>query len=133
MKTITKTLLAALMLLAISCKKESNTIQSSGNTGESTTQTLSSDASELGAGAVKIGKQVWKIKNLNVSHYRNGDPIPQVKNNAKWAALTTGAWCWYNNDSANGAVYGKLYNWYAVNDPRGLAPEGWHIPSDGEW
>src|SRR5262249_47959916 len=64
---------------------------------------------------------------------RNGDKIPQVKGKAAWESLTTGAWCWYNNDSATGAVYGKLYNWYAVNDPRGLAPAGWHVPSDAEW
>jgi uncharacterized protein (TIGR02145 family) len=73
-------------------------------------------------------------KNLNVSKYKNGDIIPQVTDGTQWANLTTGAWCWYNNDSATyAATYGKLYNWYAVNDPRGLAPEGWHVPSDGEW
>lgn len=72
-------------------------------------------------------------QNLNVSRYRNGDIIPQVTDPTQWANLTTGAWCYYNNDSANRAVYGKLYNWYAVNDARGLAPEGWHVPSDGEW
>jgi uncharacterized protein (TIGR02145 family) len=82
---------------------------------------------------VKICNQTWTKKNLNVSRYRNGDIIPQVTDPTQWANLTTGAWCYYNNDSANGAVYGKLYNWYAVNDPRGLAPEGWHVPSDGEW
>jgi uncharacterized protein (TIGR02145 family) len=82
---------------------------------------------------VKIGSQVWTKENLNVSKYRNGDVIPQVTDPTQWANLTTGAWCYYNNDPANGAVYGKLYNWYAVNDPRGLAPDGWHIPSDAEW
>jgi uncharacterized protein (TIGR02145 family) len=82
---------------------------------------------------VKIGNQVWTKENLNVSKYRNGDVIPQVTDPAQWANLTTGAWCYYNNDPANGAIYGKLYNWYAVNDPRGLAPEGWHVPSDAEW
>jgi len=83
---------------------------------------------------VNIGAQTWMQKNLNVSKYKNGDIIPQVTNATQWAALTTGAWCWYNNDSATyAATYGKLYNWYAVNDPRGLAPEGWHMPSDGEW
>jgi uncharacterized protein (TIGR02145 family) len=72
--------------------------------------------------------------NLNVSTYRNGDPIPKVTNAATWAGLTSGAYCYYQNDSATyAAVYGKLYNWYAINDPRGLAPEGWHIPSDFEW
>ena len=82
---------------------------------------------------VKICDQIWMAKNLDVAHYRNGDIIPQVTDPTEWANLTTGAWCWYNNESSNGAVYGRLYNWYAVNDPRGLAPEGWHVPSDGEW
>jgi uncharacterized protein (TIGR02145 family) len=83
---------------------------------------------------VSIGTQVWKTKNLDVANYRNGDAIPQVTDPAQWGNLTTGAWCWYNNDSATyGATYGRLYNWYAVNDPRGLAPAGWHVPTDGEW
>jgi uncharacterized protein (TIGR02145 family) len=82
---------------------------------------------------VQIGSQVWTTKNLDVATYRNGDPIPQVTDNDAWDALTTGAWCYYANSSAIGSVYGKLYNWYAVVDPRGLAPEGWHIPSVAEW
>ncbi len=82
---------------------------------------------------VNIGTQTWIQKNLNVSRYRNGDIIPQVTDATQWANLTTGAWCWYNNDSVNYSKYGKLYNWYAVNDSRGLAPEGWRVPSDGEW
>ena len=78
--------------------------------------------------------QSWMTKNLDVATYRNGDPIPKVTDNAAWAALTTGAYCYYNNDSATyAATYGKLYNWYAVNDSRGLAPEGWHIPTDFDW
>ena len=68
-----------------------------------------------------------------MTHYRNGDVIPQVTDPAAWTALTTGAWCYYNNDPSNELVYGKLYNWYAVNDSRGLAPTGWHIASDSEW
>ena len=82
---------------------------------------------------IVIGTQQWMEKNLDVLTYRNGDIIPQVTDPTAWAALTTGAWCYYNNDVANGAIYGKLYNWYAVNDPRGLAPTGWHVPSDAEW
>lgn len=82
---------------------------------------------------VTIGTQEWTSENLNVEHYRNGDLIPQVQNKNEWLNLTTGAWCYYNNDSANGKTYGKLYNWFAVNDSRGLAPEGWHIPGDTEW
>jgi uncharacterized protein (TIGR02145 family) len=82
---------------------------------------------------IQICDKIWNKRNLDVDHYRNGDPIPQVTDSTEWANLTTGAWCYYNNDPTNGEVYGKLYNWYAVNDLRGLAPEGWHIPTDEEW
>jgi uncharacterized protein (TIGR02145 family) len=91
---------------------------------------------------VTIGTQVWQSSNLDVTTYRDGTPIPQVTDPTAWANLTTGAWCYYNNDPANGAIYGKLYNWYAVagihdNDPNTpnkiLAPEGWHVPTDSEW
>jgi uncharacterized protein (TIGR02145 family) len=89
--------------------------------------------SKFGLSSVAIGSQIWTNKNLDVTTYRNGDPIPQVTDPTAWAGLTTGAWCYYNNDPANGAIYGKLYNMYAVKDSRGLAPQGWHIPSDAEW
>lgn len=82
---------------------------------------------------VKLNNQEWTTKNLNVTKYRNGDVIPQVQDATQWAALTTGAWCYYSYQTANGTVYGKLYNWYAVNDPRGLAPTGWHIPTNDDW
>lgn len=82
---------------------------------------------------VTIGSQIWTARNLDVSTYSNGDVIPQVQDQAAFALLTTGAWCYYNNDASNGPVYGKLYNGYAVNDPRGLAPVGFHIASDSEW
>jgi len=82
---------------------------------------------------VSIGNQEWMAENLNVEHYRNGDIIPQVQDTDDWFKLTTGAWCYYENNSENGKYYGKLYNWYAVNDSRGLAPKGWHIPCDAEW
>lgn len=85
---------------------------------------------------VTIGTQVWMTKNLNVDKFRNGDPIPQAKTSEEWyraAENKQPAWCYYENDTANGAKYGKLYNWYAVSDSRGLAPVGYHIPSDAEW
>ncbi len=82
---------------------------------------------------IQIGIQKWASENLDVAFYRNGNPIPQVTDSVAWAALTTGAWCYYINDSTQGNKYGKLYNWYAVTDPRGLAPQGWHIPTDAEW
>jgi uncharacterized protein (TIGR02145 family) len=72
-------------------------------------------------------------RNLDVTTYGNGDPIPEVTDPTAWSNLTTGAWCWYNNDAANGAIYGKLYNWYAATDSRGLCPTGWHLPTDAEW
>ena len=83
--------------------------------------------------SVTIGTQIWTKKNLDVSTYRNGDTIPQATDHNQWINLTTGAWCYYNNDPANGGIFGKLYNAYAVLDPRGLAPEGWHIPNNSEW
>lgn len=82
---------------------------------------------------IVIGTQELMVKNLEVVTYRNGDPIPQVTDASAWSLLTTGAWCYFNNDSTNGSKYGKLYNWYAVNDARGLAPQGWHISTDSEF
>lgn len=88
------------------------------------------------AQTVTIGKQVWTTKNLNVDKFRNGDPIPQAKTDEEWERASDNnqpAWCYHDNDTNNGEKYGKLYNWYAVNDPRGLAPLGYHIPTDAEW
>ncbi len=89
---------------------------------------------------VQIGPQIWMKENLKVSKCRNGDPIGEVSNQSQWAAIWNGgnqtgqaAWCYYNNDAANNTTYGKLYNWYAVADPRGLCPIGWHVPSDHDW
>ena len=82
---------------------------------------------------VKIGEQWWMAENLKVTHYRNGDAIPNVTNDTTWSDLTTSAYCNYNNNSSNATTYGRFYNWYAVNDSRNIAPTGWHVPSDAEW
>jgi len=85
---------------------------------------------------VTIGTQVWMKENLNVSTFRNGDPIPEVKTDEEWKrACDEGkpAWCYYDYDPKNGTKYGKLYNWYAVSDSRVLAPSGYHVPTDEEW
>lgn len=85
---------------------------------------------------VKINQQTWLGQNLNVSHFRNGDPIPEVRTDEEWEKAGNEhkpAWCYYENSTAQGKTYGKLYNWYAVNDPRGLAPKGYHIPTDQDW
>lgn len=83
--------------------------------------------------SVTICGMKWMDKNLDVTTYRNGDTIAYVTDPVAWAALSTGAWCYSNNDPSTNATYGKLYNWYAVNDPRGLVPAGWHLPSNAEW
>jgi uncharacterized protein (TIGR02145 family) len=85
---------------------------------------------------IKIGTQTWDATNLAVTHFRNSDPIPHAPTTEEWEKagnLGKPAWCFYNNDSANDKKYGKLYNWYAVNDKRGLAPEGRHVSTDTEW
>lgn len=82
---------------------------------------------------IKIGNQWWLKENLRVTRYRNGQTIPNVTDKNTWQVLSTGAYCCYNNDEGTVATYGLLYNWYAVNDGRHLAPWGWHIPSDEEW
>lgn len=107
-----------------------------GQQKESATTTLDYGYGTADAPVVKIGSQVWMGKNLNVDRFANGDPIPEAKTNDEWKRAGVNdqpAWCYHNNDPANGRTYGKLYNWHVVNDPRGLAPKGWHIPSDGEW
>lgn len=86
--------------------------------------------------SVKIGDQIWMTENLNVDRFRNGDPIPEARTDEEWEKAgdnSMPAWCYYENNSENGAVFGKLYNWFAVMDSRGLAPEGQHIPNDREW
>jgi uncharacterized protein (TIGR02145 family) len=82
---------------------------------------------------VQIGDQTWMSENLRTSRYSNGDPIPNIVSSSEWAACTSGAWCTYENDAANEAIYGKLYNWYAVADSRNVCPTGWRVPSDLDW
>lgn len=85
---------------------------------------------------IKHGMQEWTANNLNVTRFRNGDLIPEARTKDEWIDLGSKgkpAWCYYDNDSVIGKTLGKLYNWYAINDPRGLAPEGWHIPVNQDW
>jgi uncharacterized protein (TIGR02145 family) len=125
MKKLTLILSAVLMatMIVISCGGGgSNEIESSNKTESSN--------------EVTIGKQVWMTQNLNVDKFRNGDPIPEAKTAEDWKKAGENrepAWCYYNNNPDNGDRYGKLYNWFAVNDPRGLAPKDWKIPSDEDW
>ena len=116
------TILFCLILFITACGPSSSKTDEGSTTATSDAETEAS-----------IGKQVWTTKNLDVTKYRNGDAIPQVQDKNAWAKLKTGAWCYFENNTANGTTYGKLYNWFAVNDTRGLAPKGYHMPTDAEW
>jgi len=83
---------------------------------------------------VKVGSQCWMTENLKTTKYRNGINIPNITGDYQWANDLTGAYCCYNNDCGTyNVIYGKLYNWYAINNSNGLCPTGWHVPSDDEW
>jgi uncharacterized protein (TIGR02145 family) len=82
---------------------------------------------------VTIDTQTWMREDLRVTKYRNGDPVPEVLLNSDWTGLSTGAWSWNDHNPEKDIPFGKLYNWYAVNDSRGLCPSGWHVPPDAEW
>ncbi|MFZ4401702.1 MAG: fibrobacter succinogenes major paralogous domain-containing protein [Bacteroidales bacterium] len=82
---------------------------------------------------VSIGNQTWMKQNLKVTHYCNGDNIPNIIENETWYNLSTGAYCCYNNDESYSIIYGKLYNFYTVTDSRNLCPNGWHVPNNAEW
>jgi uncharacterized protein (TIGR02145 family) len=124
--------------LSVRCLKDySKTLTTNNNQlNESSSKTSDLDNSSTRYNQVTIGNQIWMTQNLNVDKFRNGDPVPHAKTNEEWIKAGINkqpAWCYYKNDPANEAITGKLYNWYAVNDPRGLAPEGWHIPTQVEW
>jgi len=82
---------------------------------------------------VQIGNQIWMTENLRVSRYRNGDSIPNITNDEEWERIETSAWCNWNNDPESDSKYGKLYNWFTLDEKRNLAPEGWHVASYKEW
>jgi hypothetical protein len=126
-----------LFLFLFSCKEKKGkpVVQSNQNTSSFSTiksgTLIDSEGNSYNTVVMCDGKE-WMTENLSVSFYRNGDTIPYVEDPVAWSNLTTGAWTYYNNDYQYGRVFGKLYNWYAVNDSRGLAPEGWRIPNEEE-
>ncbi len=132
-----------LILISIinGCKKDSN---SPGNSTNGKTKALFNPTLTYGTvtdqdgntyKTIVIGTQTWMAENLRTTKYRNGDPIPQDTSKAIWQSLTSGAYCSYNNikNADTIATYGRLYNWYTVNDSRDIAPTGWHVPSDSDW
>ncbi len=124
-----------LILVFSSCKKQgctdpnANNYNSSANEDNGNCTYSLMDIEGNSYGAKTIGNQIWMTENLKVKKYSNGDAIPQVQDPLEWKQLTTGAWCYYENDPSKGI----LYNWYAVNNYRCLAPSGYHIPQDAEW
>lgn len=81
---------------------------------------------------IKIGNQIWMAENLKTTKYNDGTPIPNIKDSNSWKSFTSGAQCDYDNNPENAKVYGKLYNWHAVNSGK-LCPKGWHVPAEKEW
>ncbi len=126
-KIILATFALSLGLITQSCGDKTESNDNSNDNKE-----VSNSQQEVVYKTVKIGEQEWMLENLNIDKFNNGDLIPQASTDAEWKAAIdnkTPAWCYQNNDEANGSKYGKLYNWYAVTDPRGFAPKGWHVPT----
>lgn len=120
-------IMGVLLMLTISCKKDEDVVNDDDNNNETVT-----DIDGNVYHTVTIGTQVWMVENLKVTKYRNGDVIPNVTDNTQWGNLTTGAYCNYDNSTTNANIYERLYNWYAINDSRNIAPIGWHVPDDTE-
>lgn len=132
---ITKIGVFYFFLLLVGCGGEKN--QESGGKNEENQQQVAVETPDIPSSKeIKIGNQIWMTQNLNVEKFKNGDSIPQAKNDEEWKLANENKkpiWAYYDYDEANGTKYGKLYNWYAVKDKRGIAPEGWHVASNTEW
>jgi uncharacterized protein (TIGR02145 family) len=122
------------MVVLYSCKKEK---QSPGVPNPVHTSTPVADIDGNLYDTIQIGNQIWMKQNLKTRHYRDGSSITEIEDSLTWSLFYTGAqtpaWCSCNGDSVNNAVYGKLYNWYAVTDTHNICPTGWHVPSQAEW
>ena len=137
----------ALTSALFSCEKETSTPNNSGNNTTDTTKASNQTLGKPGPNitdsegntykTIYIGTQQWMAENLKVSMYSDGTTIPNITDNNQWENLSTGAWCYYDNNSANNAKYGKLYNWYTIspttNGNKNVCPTGWHVPTDAEW
>jgi uncharacterized protein (TIGR02145 family) len=98
--------------------------------------TTSNNQNSNNIDTVRIGFQIWACNNLDVDTFLNGDKIPEVKSDEKWALAAKNkqpAWCYFDNNSKNRNIHGKLYNWYAINDSRGIVSKGWHVPTENDW
>jgi uncharacterized protein (TIGR02145 family) len=133
MKIKTKLLIYPIIVTVIilffteSCKKKDD------NNDDTTPPITVTDIDGNVYHTVKIGTQTWMVENLKTKRYRNGDSITFAPNGGVWSSTTTGAYCYYYIFLSNYTTYGCLYNYYAVNDSRNIAPTGWHVPRDTEW
>jgi uncharacterized protein (TIGR02145 family) len=160
LRLIVKLLLLVFSVSVISCKKDDDNSASDDNSGNNNSGNnngagnTTAAAHSCGASnvhnptisygtmtdqegntykTVVIGEQEWMAENLNTGVYRNGDEIPEVPGADDWDGFTEGAWVYQNNDINLACPFGKLYNWVACDDSRGLCPSGWHVPDNGEW
>ncbi|OFX28242.1 MAG: hypothetical protein A2X08_14405 [Bacteroidetes bacterium GWA2_32_17] len=121
------TIIVIFVMFIAGCKKDNNTV---------TVAPVNNTITDIDGNVyhyVTIGTQVWLVEDLKVTHYRNGDSIPNITDETQWTNLTSGAYCNYDNNVLNSTTYGKLYNWYVINDSRNICPTGWHVPTDAEW
>lgn len=121
-----------LTVLFSSCSKDDDNKNPGGGSGGGCPSTVT-DIDGNVYNVVSIGSQCWMKENLKTTKYKNGDTIPSGLNNTQWQNTTAGAWAYYSDSSQYNNIYGKLYNWYAVADARGICPTGWHVPTDIEW
>ena len=126
-------IIVTISILFIGCKKENDLVIAPITFNPLITYGSMADQDGNTYKTVTIGTQIWMAENLKTTIYRNGDPIQNVPDSAQWRGLITGAYCYYDNDKQYVTAYGCLYNWYAVNDSRNLAPSGWHVPTDTDW
>lgn len=120
-----------LSLLIVSCKENSASPEESNNF--ETCGDILKEKDSNSYKTVPIGNQCWMAQDLRTTSYRDGTTIPNITENSEWAGLSTGAWAYYANNDLNSDINGKLYNWFAVNDNKGICPAGWKIPSDDNW
>lgn len=134
--------MGALLIATSSCKKEDNNNPVNLTNGKTTAvfnagKTYGTITDQDGNiyKTITIGTQTWMAENLRTTKYRSGKVIPKVIDNSEWTSLTSGAYCNYKNTESNDtiATYGRLYNWYSVNDSLNIAPKGWHVPTNTEW
>ena len=119
-------IISVMCFITISCKKETN----NNTNNDLTVEDIDGNVYHT----LTIGTQVWMAENLKTTKFRNGDLIPNIiDNNIWWTSYSSPAYCNYNNDINISLIYGRLYNWYAINDSRKIAPIGWHVPSKEEW